>query len=240
MIADGHACESIGYDALRMIYNTLEMKATRLDVAVDHCPFSPDDLRREWVSDNVRTNCKPVKKAKPGREHIRTCKWDSSPTGDTFYMSSRKSSVFARCYDERGFTRFELEMKGERATKAATLIFADSEQLKQRTMGMIRELVDFVDAKSDTNRSRCTLLPFWRAFITKFERVKVQLTPRPEITLDRIKNWIEGQVAPSLALYEMACGSRDSYDDVRRDLRRIGLKRLQLRQKALLRTLEVW
>ncbi len=28
MIADGHACESIGYDALRMIYNTLELSSS--------------------------------------------------------------------------------------------------------------------------------------------------------------------------------------------------------------------
>ena len=234
MIADGDACESIGYDALMLIFNAVEMKATRLDLAVDHCPFTPIDLCSEWERDNVRTNCKTVKKAKPGREHIRKCKFEGSPTGDTFYMGSRQSSAFARCYDERGFTRFELEMKGERAEKAATLILEDSAQLERHTMGMIREFVDFVDAESDANRSRCTLLPFWQTFVTKFERVKVQLTPRPELTLDRNKDWIEGQVAPSLALYEMAHGSRDSFDDVRRNLRRIGLERLKPRHKILL------
>ncbi len=214
MIADGHACESLGYNHLQMLFLGMQMKATRLDLATDNCPFTPAELQREWIEDNVRTACKPMRDARQGWENVRTCKWESSPTGDTFYMGSRQSTAFARCYDKRGFTRFELELKAERADKAAQLILAHPEQLIENTVGMIREFVDFVDASEDSNRSRCSFLPFWQKFIKAFERVKVQLTPRPELTLERLKDWIEGQVAPSLALYEMAFGNRDSYDDV--------------------------
>jgi DNA relaxase NicK len=47
--------------------------------------------------------------------HVRTCEWMTSLMGDTFYMGSRSSTQFARCYNARGFTRFEMELKKERA-----------------------------------------------------------------------------------------------------------------------------
>lgn len=236
LIADGECCDAIGLEHLRRIYLGLQMRATRIDLAVDHCAYQPADLRDEWYRDNVRTACKPARTPLPGREGIRSCSWYSSPSGDTFNMGSRQATAFARCYNERGFTRFELELKGQRAASVAKLVLDDSVSTLDVAVAAIRDFVDFVDSASSTNRSRCRLLPFWAQFVSGIERAGVRLEPRPQPTIDRVVDWIEGQVAPSLALYEIY-GERFlglSRDKYRRRLRKLGLARLKPRHDALL------
>ena len=235
IIADGNACESLGYKLIQFIYHGLLLRLSRLDLAVDHCPFTPEELHKHWLKDDVRTACKPARNPKPGREGIRTHTWYSSPTGDTLNMGSRQSTAFARCYNERGFTRFELELKSERAEKAAGVVFEDPDTFQSIVLGLVQEFVDFVDAKSDTNRSRCLLLPFWKEFVEGGKRIKILMQPRPELTIGRLIDWIEGQVAPSLALYEIIKEATFKRDVHRRELRIIGLKRLKKRHRALLR-----
>lgn len=237
MIADGECCDAIGFNHLRRICMGLQMRATRMDLAVDNCDFSPAQLRHEWYRDNVRTACKPARNALPGREGVGTCSWYSSPTGDTFTMGSRQATAFARCYNERGFNRFELELKGERANKVASVLFNEPEMGVETTMSIVRDFVDFVDAASDANRSRCVLLPFWQDFVEQAGRASIRLDPKPEPTIDRTIDWIEGQVARSLVVYETY--SEKLFDRpreaVRRRLRRLGLSRMRPSHDALLR-----
>ncbi len=241
---DGDACDALGFAKVQTLYWSLQLRASRLDTATDGCDFTPADLHREWSADNVRTRCKPLDPTKydikPGREDIRRSKWITHPTGDTFYMGSRTSSVHARCYDRRGPTRFELELKDERADKVAQLLFAENAPVPEIITGIITDFVDFVDKNADKNRSRCPKLPFWEKFIAGLERLKIDLDPRPLPSLGRLRDWIEQQVAPALALYEMAFGSRDSYDDVRRSLRKMGLERLKPKHRALLVASGAW
>lgn len=237
LIADGTASESIGLEAMQLIYHGLEMRPTRIDVAIDHCPFGPADLYSEWLKDNVRTRCKASPVARKGREHVRVHAWMSSPSGDTIYMGSRKSTAFARCYDERGFTRLELELKGSRAAAAAELLFETLDVFGATALGLVRDFVDFVDKDSSANRSRCDLLPYWHDFVGSVSRMRVQIGQRPQPSLDRISDWIWGQVSPSLALYEMylQAAENKTKEEIRRDLRREGLSRLSARRMALYR-----
>ncbi len=237
LIADGDCCDAIGIECLRRIYVGLQMRATRIDLAVDNCDFSPADLRDEWHRDNVRTSCKPARNPMPGREGVRSCSWYSSPSGDTFNMGSRKATAFARCYNERGFTRFELELKGNRATKVADLVLAEPDSAAETALSIVRDFVDFVDAAASSNRSRCPLLPFWERFVAGACRARVRLDPRPEPSITRTVDWVEGQVARSLALYEayMEKVFGKSREQVRRRLRKMGLSRMQPRHDALLR-----
>ena len=237
MIADGDCCDAIGIECLRRIYVGLQMRATRIDLAVDNCGFSPADLRDEWHRDNVRTSCKPARNPMPGREGVRSCSWYSSPSGDTFNMGSRKATAFARCYNERGFTRFELELKGNRAVKVADLVLAEPSSASGTALSVIRDFVDFVDSSASSNRSRCPLLPFWSDFVVGVCRARVRLDPRPEPSIGRTIDWIEGQVARSLAVYETYAETLfgTTRDRVRRRLRRIGLSRIRPRHEALLR-----
>lgn len=237
MIADGECCGALGAQHLRNIILGLKMRATRLDLAADNCRFTADQVRDEWCRDNVRTACKPSRKALPGREKLRSCSWYSSPSGDTFNMGSRTSTAFARCYNERGFTRFELELKAERADRVSHIVFSNVEGPAQSAVAAMRDFVDFVDARSSANRSRCPLLPFWRDFVAGTSRAHVRLLPRPEPAIERTVDWIEGQVATSLVVYETYIQSAfgTSREQVRHRLRRLGQDRIKPRHEAVRR-----
>lgn len=241
LVADGTACEFYGFDKLGHVYQALQFDATRVDLAADNCGFEPADLRDHWHRDEVRTVSKPMVNARADRAGIRTCQWLSSPDGDTFYMGSRASTQFARCYNQRGFTRFEMELKKERASQVLTSIFGGA-SLSEALGAAINQFVAFIDPTTDLNRSRCTYLPWWRDFLECLSDsgIKTRLEPRPEPTVDRLRDWIEGQVAASLYVYEAICGARDNYDDVRRDLRKKGLEQCKPKHKALIQAGGGW
>ncbi len=240
LLADGDTCDHHGFDQLAHIYQALQMTATRVDLAADHCRFTPSALRRLWLADRVSTVCKPMKDALSPRQHHRTHSWRSSPTGDTFYMGSRQSTQFARCYNMRGFTRFEMELKQERAAQTMTAL-CEGFPLSSILGGAIAQFVKFVDL-DDTNRHRCTVLPFWKKFLDALDNFGTitRLDPRPAPTPERLINYIEHQVAPSLAVYEIIMGKTDNYDDVRRDLRRKGLEGCKSKHHALISQAGGW
>lgn len=234
MVASGDACEYYGFDRLSHVYQSLQLKATRVDIAVDECPFEPELLRKHWYRDEVRTVCKPQVNAQPDRAHLRTHNWVSSPDGDTFYMGSRSSTQFARCYNSRGFTRFEMELKKERAVQVMELLNGGV-PMAQVAGSVIDQFVAFVKL-DDTNRARCTLQRFWARFLNMLDDagVRTRLDPLPDATIGRTIDWIEGQVAASLYVYETVMGARDDYEGVRRNLRRIGLEACTGKHKALI------
>jgi hypothetical protein len=240
LLADGDTCDHHGFDQLAYIYQALQMTATRLDLAADGCRFTPSALRRLWLADRVSTVCKPMKDALISRQHHRTCDWRSSPTGDTFYMGSRQSTQFARCYNSRGFTRFEMELKQERAAQTMTAL-CEGSPLSSTLGAAIAQFVKFVDP-DDTNRARCTVLPFWKKFLGTLSSsgAVTRLDPRPDSTPESLIQYIEHQVAPSLAVYEIIMGKRDDYDDVRRDLRRKGLERCKPKHHAMVKQFGGW
>jgi DNA relaxase NicK len=201
LYASGEVCEVLGFERLSWLYQAMHMTATRADLAIDNCPFSPGQLRWHWQRDNVRTNCKPMKGALESRVHVRTCNWHSSPDGDTFYMGSRSSTQFARCYNSRGFTRFEIELKKERAAEVMEMLNRGA-SMDEVALGVVREFVDFIHREDDVRPDRCRLQGFWQRFIDGFARIKTYVEPRPQRSFERVVNFIEHQVARTLALYE--------------------------------------
>ena len=214
---DGGACDVLGTQRVARVAVALGLRLSRLDLAVDGCPFTPDDLRREWLAGNVRTRAKAPDverlaarglSVRPGLEDVPTHEWSEGPTGTQFRMGSRASEAFARCYDRRGPVRFELELKGRTAAAAAVLLqLVDDEAAFSRgVLGFVRRFVDFVDASSDTNASRRSLLGFWAAFVGGVERWRLSVAGAVERTLDEVWAWLERQAAPALALVASAAG----------------------------------
>lgn len=206
----GLGCEELGLTRLAALYRDLAGKATRIDVAADHCPFTPAQLRDEWRAGNVRTRCKVPDKAREDRQW-RTSKWDDNHRGDTFAMGSRTSSQYGRCYDERGWTRFELEAKHELAPIMAGALLAaeslgDMDAWRSSALGFIRRLVDFVDQDSATHASRRSLLPFWETFISGAQKARVVFGGGLLRTVEDVRDWVNRQVAPGLALLVQVFG----------------------------------
>jgi hypothetical protein len=96
-------------------------------------------------------------------------------------------------------------------------------------MAWVRRAVDFVDASSDTNASRRTLLPWWAAFVGSVAAARVRLMEPVVRTLDEARAWVERQVAPVLAILERAMGPRALLELVR-----AGSGRWRGRHRALL------
>jgi len=205
----GEACEELGHARIADLCEGVDLRYSRLDVALDHCPFTPVRLRDEWRADRVRTRCKVPMDARPDRQW-RTSDWREHATGDTFYMGARSSTQYARVYDRRGFTRFELEIKGDLAASIGEeLVRAtrDAPAFRSLALSMVRRFVDFVDPSTSSNRSRCTLLPFWEKFVAGVARASVSLPGRLARTVAEIDAWIAHQVAPALAVVHAAFGA---------------------------------
>ncbi len=156
----GQACEHLGLVQLLSLATLLNLKVTRLDAAIDHCPFTPRHLLHAQEMGLSRT-------------HAQAHGWASNIEGDTFTLGSRKSDVFLRCYDRRGFTRTELEFKRGHAQEfLAGLMSRTDDEFPALFLGALRSFVDFVNRDASENISRAPLLPFWKSFVGMVHKVK--------------------------------------------------------------------
>lgn len=206
----GSACEELGPVRVGRLHVGLGLRASRFDIAIDHCPFTPAMLRDEWQAGNVRTRVKVPEKARPDRQW-RSCDWRSNAKGDTFYMGSRHSTQYGRCYDERGWTRLELELSDAPAAAAAGEFFAavamrDVVLLRDRALAWVRRFVDFVDPSQEENISRAPLLDFWARFVQGVEKAHVQLEGAVVHSVERTHRWLQRQVASALAVVADSMG----------------------------------
>ncbi len=157
----GEACEHLGLVQLLSLATLLNLKVTRLDGAIDYCPFTPEHLLTAQRLGLVRT-------------HAQGYAWHSNDEGNTFTLGSRTSDVYLRCYDRRGFTRTELELKrGHAQNFLSEMMARDPSEFPALFLGALRSHVDFVDSGACENISRAPLLPFWRSFVGMFDRVKL-------------------------------------------------------------------
>jgi DNA relaxase NicK len=232
--ATGKTCEFYGFDTLAFIGQALRIIPTRLDLAVDGDLFTPLDLYVPWLNDQVRTQARQEKNPKPGREGQRVHTWSSSPSGDNLHMGSKTSTQSARCYNLRGFTRFEMMLRGDRAAQLMQALY-DGAELGPTLGAAIDQFVAFVEL-DDSNRSRCTPMPFWARFMERLGRNEIVtwLEARPEPTRQSLRHWLKHTVSPSLATYAAMESEFESSEVVLKELLREGQERLKSKHYALI------
>lgn len=133
-------------------------------------------------------------------------------------MGSRSSERFGRCYDRRGPTRFEVEMKGERSKVVVADLMAKAvEEWPGVIMAHIRDFVDFDRA-------------WWRELMAGVARARVKVRSAVEMTVERAKGWYMRQVAPTVAaLVEHDGGDMGFvYEALRDGARRYGRRQRQI------------
>lgn len=237
----GKGSDAIGTKAIFDMMEALELRTSRGDVYIDHCPFSPSDIRDEWRAGNVRTPVKEHPDSLKGRSYKRS-DWDDSNTGDTFYMGSRSSQRYARCYNKRGYTRFELEIKGKRAAitfEALKMAFrASPEKFAEAAVGAIRDFVDFVQPETDLNISRAELLPFWEIFTAGIARARIVLAREIDKDFVEVVEYIAKNYAPLLSVIYQGMGWIKFREMVKKGKTRVKPKhRKMLKRHLLTRTL---
>lgn len=187
----GEACELLGVAQLVALVRELGLKLTRFDIAWDTDVLTPEQVRAAHAAGDAVTFSKYHK-------------WMQDPEGSTFYLGKRGSDSdvrLLRVYDRRGLTRVELEVHGKRAQSLWKVLDLEEDLGRWSPMALayLVDFVDFRDRQADSNIGRCPRLPWWEDFTEGAGRLALPL-PRKAPTLDSTKEWLEGQIAPTLSL----------------------------------------
>lgn len=225
----GSGCEALGLAGLVDLFQSLGLRASRIDLAADNCPFTPAVVWAEWTAGRVRTKVQIAADAVEGREW-RSGQWIESASGDTAYLGSSRAARMARVYDRRATgTRFELQARRHAAAAiAADLLDGEvGDGWALRVLGHLRAFVDFVEIEGE-NSSRRPLLEWWAAFVGGVERARVRLTGVVVDSFERIAAWVEYQVGPMLAVVEARMGRSGVASILSRGRSRWGSRHLRL------------
>ena len=196
----------------------LRFNATRFDIAFDQQEF----ITAQFVDAH-----------KAGLIDCRAEKFKEidSSDGHTFYLGSRSSEAMLRVYDKVdgnsfgdgvGFTRVELELKGDRALFAALQVFAAP--IDQQHLSAAALLNGFVDVATD----------FWRDFIVTTKTAWLRLRAAVS-SVAKIERWINKAVLPSLATLITAKtgGDVDEMASLFHELISAGRSRMSARHDAM-------
>lgn len=187
----GKGCEQLGTEVVLQMMKALEYtNVARFDLAIDGCPFTPEQVknhlgvkRGEKVK-NVR--CKT---------HKDKFAYNENYDGQGVTIGSRSSQRYARIYDRNqdddgnNYTRFELELKNNAATKIVHEMISNPDNLPSIFLGAVADFIDFIEVSDDKNISRIPSVSWWAEFIGSTERLKIRLsTPVVESLEKTIKH----------------------------------------------------
>ncbi len=186
----GAACEAlhpkIFQEFMIVLGNSEKFQITRLDLAWDNVPFTPEDLDKAGIEKLFRTYAKRetfdygISRNKP-RE-------DGQMGHSIFRMGSRQSTRYLRVYNLHGPVRLEMETKGERADLVARDVLIH--QPDEWSDKAIPHLRDFFDVDAD----------YWREFIQQHARANQTITDARTKEMSRITEWMFTQVSASLSV----------------------------------------
>jgi DNA relaxase NicK len=226
----GQACGSSAPEQFIDFYHLTQLKkyrtnVTRIDFAFDHVPFSPFDIYQAILNDAKRgKEEKPIVRSQAERSSLEIIssplkmREDGSGLGqDTCYFGDRSSQRFLRVYNKRGPTRLELELKEDRANLVAGDIF--SKDVEKWHEVAISHLLDFIDID----------LPWWKEFINQTDRAYMKLRYAKDVSLEKSRKWLLGQVSPTMAAISEVTGG-----DIVLEMDKEGRKRMGKRYKPLL------
>lgn len=189
----GEACEHITWNYFFALGEYLRCNYpekyhfTRIDLAFDHVPFTPNQIYDAIGQGQVRSLAKRETLQKISRPfepkengELGTC---------TVSFGVRSSERFLRVYDRRGFTRLEFEVKDRRADLIGNevLTLLDESPIFP---SMASHLMDFVEFQA----------PWWDEFIKGQARAWAKVTQAKEVTLSNLLQWLEKQVVPGLSV----------------------------------------
>ena len=209
----GSAIEKLGQDSLFRLLEAYQSyyseerdcedskfhwQCTRIDIAFDNVPFTPAMCRDSWLAGNVRT-----------RSHPDSYDWRSNAEGDTFYMGKRISGRLIRVYNRRGPVRLELELKKKFSVPFVRNLAENGFMvLRETAVGTVRDMVDFIDVGSDSNKSRAALLDWWSLFVGDVERIRFsRLSREDSASAEEIRlRLFYNRMKPSLYMFAKVLG----------------------------------
>lgn len=193
---------------------------TRIDIAFDDFTglIPGDKLFLDLMSENFVTKFnsdRSIAMVHPGYK------------GFTFNFGSPSSDVFFRIYDkayERGFIkseeyfhwyRFEVQFRQDRANTLLNLLDCDFENIGGIFSGVINNYIRFVTpSKTDTNKHRWALRPWWRKFIGSVEKISVFTKCETEYNLHNLQDYVIRTAGNAIKTYIALVGEEKFYNDL--------------------------
>lgn len=189
-------------------------RLTRLDLAIDDIGaryFSVSDVYNILDAGMVSMLFKSFR-----LEKGRTA--DGATLGETIYIGTRQSACFLRVYNkkleqnaklkhlgkplvEHEWTRWELELKDDRAINAG-LLLEKGDNLGFVVTGILSHYIRLIEL-DDVRKTRCTTLSVWDEFISNVMELSIA-SPFVPKTIEDKESWILRQVAPSMAAVVLA------------------------------------
>ncbi len=186
----GSACEALAPVLLQgfmlMLIGHDRFQVTRLDLAWDGVPFTPEDLNIADQDDLIRTY------ARRGTFRFEISRHAAREDGQIghsiFRMGSRKSTRHLRLYDLHGPVRLELECRSKRADLIARdVLILKPDDWSDRAIPHLR---DFLDIEED----------YWNEFIQGHARASRTIVDARTKEMSRIAEWMFKHVSPSLSV----------------------------------------
>ncbi len=187
---------------------------TRSDWACDdrsqEKPLLDLDVIRKAVDDGaVVSRFKTVEERRKRelgkRRGAKPMKEEPGLLADVLYFGSIMSEMSVCFYDKakeqllpdgQRWVRCELRAKKERAH---VLVLAFVQEGGAAVVGVLRSYLDFREPGADSNVSRWRTVSWWESFLGACERVRLAI-PKPERTIERVREWLLKQVAPMFAV----------------------------------------
>ena len=204
-------------------------RVPQIDIKQDHCPFTPRQIYRAIKCGQVRTRLR--------RESL---KWIHSGDGDTVYLGSRQN-ILIRCYNLRGFTRFELECRDAKTTaRLEAFIGSEPTTWDDLAVGFIREVIDFVEGSDRPERA--PLLPFWAEFVGEAEKRKTKpvAVAEPVLPFQAFGERVYGYHAPMVRMLSELTGEEVEEIVFTRQLSKRQHARLLTLKKQLYEAIRWW
>jgi DNA relaxase NicK len=190
----GKACQAIEQERFIAFRKGLDQRGisfnfTRLDLAFDNVPFTPEDINKAILDGQIRSLA-----------HRDSQRFDSSQMKEredgsgigcsTCYLGSRKSGRMLRIYNKRGPTRLELETHGERADLVARQLFESKTENWFRVA--ISHVQDFIEVYKE----------YWKAFVGSVVRAYAKIVDIRKVKIVRMVEWLNKQVVTTLSMVE--------------------------------------
>lgn len=126
-------------------------------------------------------------------------------SGSTIYLGAPSSDFRVRIYDkalEEGvdghWMRVELVMRHKNAA-AFVEQMNSAPSVGKLAAQVVNDKFSFIE-RDDSNITRCTVCGWWRSFVDELKSVRLVARCVVQHSVERIENWIESQVGPSLAV----------------------------------------
>ena len=222
--------ENQGQDLWSLVFRlerSDKINITRLDLALDTSVKLIDKIRAKIDKKEYISKSRSISYiCKSGAKSTRT---------ETIYIGSRSSDLMIRIYDkavEQGidgidWERWEIVLKKDKIKEAIPLLKKDiSQTFKNVLYTYFRPVKEVL-----SNKSRSKVCNWYIKFLGKVEKISLYREPL-ERTIEDKWNWVEKQVAPTLALLSLAFDNTDFLAGIAQgNIERIKQKDLELVKK---------